>query len=132
MFGSALVIGRHDRVLIRVVEIDGKPAVHSLATSADAIGDVLGLIVDLDIPIPPRRAALDEIRRALEHAPLDPDIPKPARRAHSNVGCGDVIDCAGDAGDCFDVVDIASSCDVPSCDVPSCDLPCDVPDPGCF
>ena len=130
MFGCSLVIGMKNRVELRVVANEGKPPLISAsATNAEAIGDVLGLIIDLDIRIPARRAALDELRRALEQARIDPHIQTPAKAPRDGVDCGDVldaVDCAVDTGDCLgSVVDLAPSCD-------GCDLPCDIPDPGCF
>ena len=125
-----LVIGVKHRVGIRVVAASGKPSVRARTTSHDAVGELLGLLVDLDILIPPRRAALDEIRRALESASLDAGIPKPMR---DNIDCAD-LDCGSDVTDCFDLGDLLSSCDLPACELPSCDLPaCDLPcDAGCF
>ncbi|HEY5928007.1 MAG TPA: hypothetical protein VIV11_40250 [Kofleriaceae bacterium] len=117
--GDQLFIGgKRERVAIMVASCGGRPKVHARASSNDAIGHVLGMLVDLDIRIPERRAAFDDIRRALGHAPIDTTIPVPA--GHEQRSCGDAFECAGDAGDCFDLVDVASSCD----------LPC--PDPGCF
>lgn len=121
-----LVIGVKQRVGIRLVAVIGKPVVRARATSHDAVGELLGLLADLDIRIASRRAALDDIRRALDVASIARDIPKPPRE-HS-IDCLDVLDCA-DAGDCLDVGDLLSSCDLPDCDVPDCDLDCD---PGCF
>ena len=109
-----LVIGVKQRVGIRVVASPGKPSVRARTTSHDAIGDLLGLLVDLDIRIPPRRAALDAIRRALDSATFDSAIPKPANDKTRHV---DVSDCGDGVGGCFDLGDTLSSCDLPACDV---------------
>jgi hypothetical protein len=113
-----LVIGVKQRVSIRVTAIAGTPFVHARTTSHDAIGDLLGVLVGLDIHIPERRAALHEIRRALERASCDGEVPKPKV---DSIDCGDALDCAEGVGDCLNVVDLVSSCDVPDL---GCDLGC--------
>jgi hypothetical protein len=118
------VIGVKQRVSILVTAIAGTPIVQARTNSHDAIGDLLGLLVGLDIHIAARRAALHEIRRALERASFDSDVPKAKQES---IDCGDVLDCGEGVGDCMNLGDLVSSCDLPACDVP--DLGCD---PGCI
>jgi hypothetical protein len=65
----------------------------------------------------------------MDQAGLDvtPPQPEQPQEQRERVDAGDVIECTGDAADCFD---LGSSCDLP-CELPDCDVPCDI-DPGCF
>jgi hypothetical protein len=116
-----VLIGDRHRVEIRVIAQD-KPKVVARASDQRAIEEVTQLLASLDLDnIPPRRIALEDIRRAIETATIDPLLERRVENTTIEWGTCDFVSVPCDVDWCdFDVPD----CDLPGCD--GCGLGCDL------
>jgi hypothetical protein len=125
-----VLIGDRHRVEIRVIAVEDvgthpfrtvppKPRVVARASDQRAIDEVTRLLATLEMCIPARRVPLEDIRRAVEMARIDPLLEKRVDN-HSEWGTCDFVDIPCD----LDWCDFDLPCDGAACD--GCDLGCDI------